>query len=149
MQDDYSVVMTYPISVRFREPRVAARLKAEAEATARSASALAEELIDEGLRMRRHRLIVFRSGPAGRRAGLIGGPDVWEVIEGAVGGDVAPSKRVQRAVDVFGLRPEQVEAALAYCAEFTDEIGAQIEANRAAAEEAAGLWQRQRELLAR
>jgi hypothetical protein len=132
--------MTHPVSVRFREPHVAARLKAEAEASARSASALA---------MRRHPLVVFRSGPAGRRAGLVGGPDVWEVVEGVVGGDVAPSKRVQRAVDVFGLRPEQVDAALAYYAEFTDEIDAQIEANHAAAEEAEELWQRQRELLAR
>lgn len=148
-QVDYSVVMMHPISVRFREPHVAARLKAEAVASARSASALAEELIDEGLRMRRHPLVVFRAGPAGRRAGLVGGPDVWEVVAGMVGGDVAPSKRVERAIDVFGLRPEQVEAALAYYAEFTDEIDSQIEANRTAAEEAEELWRRQRDLLAR
>jgi len=141
--------MTHPVSVRFREPRVAARLKAEAEASARSASALAEELIDEGLRMRRHPLVVFRSGPAGRRSGLVGGPDVWEVVEGVVGGDVAPSKRVQRAVDLFGLRREHVEAAFAYYAEFTDEIDTQIAANRAAAEDAERLWHRQRDLLAR
>ena len=67
---------------------------------------------------------------------------------GVIGGDVAPSKRVQRAVDLFGLRPEQVEAAHAY-AEFTDEIDAQIEANRAAADEAEELWRRQRDLLTR
>ena len=137
------------MSVRFREPRIAVRLKAEAEASARSASALAEELIDEGLRMRRHPLVVFRSGPAGRRAGLVGGPDVWEVVAGVVGGDVAPSKRVQRAVHVFGLRPRQIEAALAYYAEFTAEIDAQIDTNRAAAEEAEELWRRQRDLLER
>jgi hypothetical protein len=141
--------MTHPMSVRFRESRVAARLKAEAEASARSASALAEELIDEGLRMRRHPLVVFRAGPAGRRAGLVGGPDVWEVVAGVVGGDVAAAKRVQRAVDLFALRPEQVEAALGYYAEFTEEIDAQITANRAAADEAEELWRRQRDLLAR
>ncbi|MGQ0618288.1 MAG: hypothetical protein ACT4PW_15090 [Acidimicrobiia bacterium] len=141
--------MTHPMSVRFREARVSQRLKAEAEASARSASALAEELIDEGLRMRRHPFVVFRPGPSGRRASLVGGPDVWEVVAGVVGGDVAPSKRVQRAVDLFGLRPEQVEAVLAYYAEFTDEVDAQIEANRAAAEEAEELWRRQRDLLAR
>jgi hypothetical protein len=141
--------MTHPVSVRFREARVAARLKAEAEASARSASALAEELIDEGLRMRRHPLVVFRGGPAGRRAGLVGGPDVWELIAGLVGGDVAPSKRVKRAVELFGLRPEQVEAALAYYAEFTEEVDAQISTNSAAADEAEHLWRRQRELLTR
>lgn len=53
------------------------------------------------------------------------------------------------AIDLFGLRPEQVEAALAYYAEFTEEIDAQIEANRAAADKAEGLWRRQRDLLAR
>jgi hypothetical protein len=141
--------MTHPMSVRFRESRVAARLKAEAEASARSASALAEELIDEGLRMRRHPLVVFRAGPAGRRAGLVGGPDVWEVVAGVVGGDVAPALRVKRGVDLFALRPEQVEAALVYYAEFTEEIDAQITANRAAADEAEELWRRQRDLLAR
>lgn len=99
--------------------------------------------------MRRHPLTVFSPGPSGRRASLVGGPDVWEVVAGVIGGDVAPSKRVQRAVDLFGLRPEQVEAALAYYAEFTDEVDAQIEANRAAADEAEELWRRQRELLAR
>ena len=141
--------MSHPLSVRFREARVSERLKAEAEANARSASALAEELIDEGLRMRRHPLVVFRAGPSGRRASLVGGPDVWEVVAGVIGGDVAPSKRVRRAVDLFGLRPEQVEAALAYYAEFTEEIDARITANRAAADEAEELWRRQRDLLAR
>lgn len=141
--------MAHPMSVRFRQPRIAVQLKAEAEASARSASAVAEELIDEGLRMRRHPLIVFRSGPTGRRAGLVGGPDVWEVVAGVVGGDVASPKRVQRAVDVFGLRPRQVEAVLAYYAEFSSEIDAQIEANRAAAQEAEELWWRQRNLLER
>lgn len=148
-RDDYNVVMTHPVSLRFREPLVAARLKAEAEASARSASALAEELIDEGLRMRRHPLIVFRSSTAGRRAGLLGGPDVWEVVGGVVGGDVAPSKRVQRAVELFGLRTEQIEAALTYYAEFTDEIDSQIDANRTAADEAEELWRRKRDLLLR
>lgn len=141
--------MAHPVSVRFREEHVAARLKAEAQATARSASALAEELIDEGLRMRRHPMVLFRTGAAGRRAALVGGPDVWEVVAGVVGGDVLPSKRGQRAVDVFGLRSEQVEAALAYYAEFTDEIDAQIEENRVAADAAEELWRRRRDVLAR
>ncbi len=141
--------MNHPVSVRFREARVPQRLKAEAAASSRSVSALAEELIDEGLRMRRHPLVVFRSGPSGRRAGLVGGPDVWEVVAGVIEGDVPPSKRVRRAVDLFGLRPEQVEAALGYYTEFTEEIDAQIAANRAAADEAEELWRRQRDLLAR
>lgn len=99
--------------------------------------------------MRRHPLVVFRDGPSGRRARVVGGGDVWEVVSGVVGGDVPATKRVARAVEVFGLRREQVEAALAYYAEYTDEIDAQIEANKATAEEAEMLWLRQQDLLAR
>ncbi|MDQ3681206.1 MAG: CopG family transcriptional regulator [Actinomycetota bacterium] len=141
--------MVHPVSLRFRSHDVAERLKDEAAARDRSASALAEELIDEGLRIRRHPLITFRDGPTGRRAALVGGPDVWEVVAGLVGGDVSAGDRVQRAVEVFGLRREQVDAVLAYYAEFTDEIDDQAEANLVAADQAEALWRRQHDLLAR
>lgn len=145
---DYTVVMSHPVSVRFHDARVVERLRSEASAHGTSQSALAEELVDEGLRTRRHPLLGFRDGPTGRRVGLIGGLDVWELVGGLVGGDVAPERRVERAVELFGLRREQVEAGLAYYAEFTDEIDAQVEANRRTAEEAEALWHRQQELLA-
>jgi hypothetical protein len=141
--------MTHPVSVRFRDPRIIDDLKGEASARDRSASALAEELIDEGLRMRRHPLVMFRDGASGRRATLVAGPDVWEVIGGLIGGDVRPSERVERAVELFGLRPEQVDATLAYYADYTSEIDAEIEANQAAAEAAEAHWRRQQDLLAR
>lgn len=134
--------------MRFRRPDVEARLKHEAAALQVSSSSLAEELIDEGLRTRRHPLVLFRDGPTGRRAGLIGGPDVSETVAGIVGGDVPTGERLDRAVEVFGLRRELVEAALGYYAQFTDEINAEIEANRGAAEEAERLWKRQQDLLA-
>ncbi|MHB1518393.1 MAG: ribbon-helix-helix protein, CopG family [Acidimicrobiales bacterium] len=140
--------MSHPVSVRFRDPRVADHLKAEAVARSASTSSLAEELIDEGLRTRRHPLVSFRDGPAGRRAHVNGGPDVWEVVEGLVGGDVPSANRITRAVEVFGLRRELVHAALAYYAEFTEEIDAQVDANRRAAEEAEVQWRRQQALLA-
>ncbi|HET9059625.1 MAG TPA: hypothetical protein VFN61_06865 [Acidimicrobiales bacterium] len=111
---DYTVVTSHPISVRFHDPRVVERLRTEASARGTSQSAMAEELLDEGLRMRRHPLLIFRDGPTGRRVALVGGPDVWEVVDGLLGGDVTPDRRVERAVELFGLRREQVEAALAY-----------------------------------
>jgi hypothetical protein len=137
------------MSVRFRDQEVAERLRSEATALDRSASALAEELIDEGLRTRRHPLVSFRDGPTGRRAALMGGPDVWEVVAGLVGGDVPAGDREQRAVEILGLHPPQVDAVLAYYADFTDEIDARVDANLVAAEEAEALWQRQHDLLAR
>jgi hypothetical protein len=141
--------MVTPVSIRFRRAEVVERLKAEAEARQVSSSALAEELIEEGLRTRRHPLIVFRDGPSSRRAGLVGGPDVWEVIGGVVGGDVPTEARIERAVGLFGLSPRQVEATLAYYADFTDEIDDEIAANLAAADEAEEAWRRRQGLLAR
>lgn len=146
--NNYNVVMAHPISVRFRENDTLDRLKSEAATRDRSTSALAEELIDEGLRMRRHPLIVFRDGASGRRAGLASGPDVWEVIAGAIGGDVPASKRMDHIVDVLGVPTFQVEAALAYYSNHTDEIDAEIAGNVAAAEEVEAQWRRQRDLLA-
>src|SRR5690349_23522559 len=45
-----------------------------------SLSSAANRLVDEALRVTEHPGIVFRSGPTGRRAGLVAGPDVWEVV---------------------------------------------------------------------
>jgi hypothetical protein len=141
--------MVTPVSIRFRRPEVVERLKAEAGARHVSSSALAEELIEEGLRTRRHTLVVFRDGPTGRRAGLVGGPDIWEVIGGLVGGDVPAAARIERAVEVFGLTPRQIGAALDYYADFTAEIDGEIAANLAAADEAEATWSRRQGLLAR
>jgi hypothetical protein len=141
--------MVTPVSIRFRRPEVVEQLKAEAGVRHVSSSALAEELIEEGLRTRRHPLVVFRDGPSGRRAGLGGGPDVWEVIAGMVGGDVPTDARIERAVDVFGLTPRQVGTALDYYADFAAEIDAEIAANLAVADEVEAAWHRRQSLLAR
>ena len=133
--EDYKRVVTR-LSIRFRRPEVLERLKTEAGAQNMSSSRLAEELIDEGLRIRRHPLITFREGASGRRAGLVGGPDVWEVIGGLVGGSAPVDARIGRAVDIFGLNPAQIEAALDYYADFTDEIDDELAANFEAAENA-------------
>jgi hypothetical protein len=140
--------MVTPVSIRFRRPEVVERLKAEAGARHVSSSALAEELIEEGLRIRRHPLVVFRDGPSGRRAGMTGGPDVWEVIAGVIGGDVPTDERIERAIDVFGLTPSQVGAALDYYADFASEIDGEIATNLAVADEAEAAWRRRQSLLA-
>jgi hypothetical protein len=145
---DYTVVMVNPVSIRFRRAEVLEQLKAEAGARHVSSSALAEELIEEGLRTRRHPLVIFRDGPTGRRAALVGGPDIWEVIGGVIGGDVPTDVRIERAVEQLGLSTQQVSASLDYYASFTSEIDSEIEANRTAADEAEAAWRRRQDLLA-
>jgi hypothetical protein len=137
------------MSVRFGSPEVLEDLKAEAKVRHVSASALAEELIEEGLRTRRHPLIVFRDGPSGRRAGLVGGPDIWEIIGGLVDGDVPTESRVERAGELFGLTSRQVDAALDYYADYQSEIDDRIAVNVAVADEAEAAWRRRQGLLAR
>jgi hypothetical protein len=140
--------MVTPVSIRFRRAEVADRLKAEAGARNVSTSALAEELIEEGLRARRHPLIVFRDGSSGRRAGLIAGPDVWEVVGGLVGGDVPPENRIGHAAEHLGLSHQQIDAVLDYYADFTTEIDEEIADNIAVAAELEAAWQRRQGLLA-
>ena len=135
------------VSIRFRAGDVHARLKAVAARRRMSSSALAEQLIDEGLRMEAHPMIVFRDGPAGRRPVVAGGPDVAEVVGAIAGGDVPVDVRAGRAADLLGLSSRQVDAAMAYYAEFPDEIDAERRQNEAVAEREEALWRRRRQLL--
>ena len=67
----------------------------------RSGTTLLDQILD------RHPGIVFRDGPAGRRAAVVGGPDVWEII-GAV--HSAP-ERGDRRVEPVALVRVRVEGA--------------------------------------
>lgn len=106
------------------------RLERRAEAAGEPKSRLAERLIDEGLRMEEFPGIVFRSGPAGRRASLAGGPDVWEVVadvlQAARGGIEEP---VAHVVSYTGLAPEQIRLALDYHKAYPHEIDMFIRMN--------------------
>jgi hypothetical protein len=79
--------------------------------------------------------IVLREGPAGRRPGLSGGPDVWEVV--AVHRSFAD---VQRTADWLDQRAGAVEIALGYYERHRDEIDAWILENEEAAERGRDAW---------
>src|SRR5258705_4510767 len=64
------------------------------------------ELIYEGLRARRHPLVGFRDGASGRRAALVGGPDVWEIIGGRLGGDFFAGEAGAPGVEGVGGRAD-------------------------------------------
>lgn len=143
---DYDVVMAV-VSIRFSDEPLHRRLKAAARRHDVGVSTLAERLIDEGLRMEAHPLVVFRDGPSGRRPVLAGGPEVADVIGAIVGGDVAVADRRSRAADLLGIPEALVEAALAYYADYTDEIDERIAERARLADQAEASWRRQRELL--
>jgi hypothetical protein len=75
--------------------------------------------------------IVFRSGPAGRRAGLVNGADIWEVV------DVHRSfGEVQRTADWLDQPASAIETALRYYEAHRVEIDDWIRRNEEAAEAA-------------
>ncbi len=145
---DYDVAMPV-VSIRFSNEPVHRRLKQSAGRHHVAISMLAEQLIDEGLRMEAHPLVMFREGPSGRRPVLVGGPQVADVIGAVVGGDVPVNQRGSRAVELLGLTDAQFDAALAYYADFTDEIDAELATRADLADVAEASWRRQRELLGR
>ena len=89
-------------------------------------SRLAERYIDEGMRMDDHPGIVFRDGPAGRRAGLAAGPDVWEVISAVRATGLDGSDAITATVEWSGLTARQVRDALSYYREYPQEIDDRI-----------------------
>ena len=84
---------------------------------------------DEGTRRDEHPLITFRDGPTGRRAGLIGGPDVWEV---ALWMDdlAAEGERAETLLTESHLTPAQTDAVRHYRAGYPEEIAARIALHR-------------------
>ena len=98
-----------------------------AEASGKDFSAMAVDVLAEGVKMRRCPGIVFVDGPAGRRARILGtGLEVWEII--------ATYKSLDR--DLTHLREAyhwlaepQLRAALGYYAAYPDEIDRHIASN--------------------
>ena len=124
------------------------RLDAGARRRGEPKARTAERLIDEGLRMEDHPGIVFRDGPTGRRAGLAGGPDVWEVIETLHGTGLSGEQAVAATVEWGNLTSVQVHAAVEYYASYRGEIDERILLNRQEAERRRAAWERAQEALA-
>jgi hypothetical protein len=128
--------------------RTLATLRERSKRRGEPLSRLAQRYIEEGLRTDDHPGIVFRDGPAGRRAGLVGGPDVWEVIGALRSAPESGEARVAALAERLGLREEKVRAAIRYYSEYPEEIDAWIAANDAEAERIEEALARERELLA-
>lgn len=115
-------------------------------------SSMTNRFVDEALRAEEHPGIVFRPGPTGRRAGLVGGPDVWEVIDtlhtvreaepGLVDDALA-----QATAEAMGLSAHRVRVAVRYYAVHPAEVDERIAANREAAEQAEAAWRAEQDLL--
>jgi hypothetical protein len=110
-------------------------------------TALVTRLLEEGLKTSAHPGIVYRSGPTGRRAALVAGPDVWEVISAVRHARGRGDAKVRDAAKQLGLPGAHVRLAVGFAAAHPREIEERIALNDAAAERAGELAEQRARLL--
>jgi uncharacterized protein (DUF433 family) len=138
-----------PTSVQrsFRlSPRTLELLDSAAKATGVSRNALADRLLGEAARTETHPLIRFHAGSTGRRQPLVVGTRLYvhQVISTLRGSD----GDVEETASYLGIRPHQVRAALAYYADFTEEVDDDDATARQIEHDERARWERQRRVLA-
>lgn len=97
-------------------------------------------------------MIFFWDGPAGRRARLHGGPDVWEVVAAVryireAEADISAEEVVDLVHHNHGVEPHATSAALAYWAEFPSEVDEFIASAEETEDRMYAAWCKQQELL--
>jgi hypothetical protein len=123
------------VSVRL-DDRLAQKLKLSATAAGETVSDRLRRYAEEGARRDEHPMITFRDGPTGRRAGLITGPDVWEVAMWI--DDLTAVKDPAKTLAKDGIVTRaQIDAALRYRTAYPDEIQARIDLHRSTSAAAA------------
>ena len=87
---------------------------------------LAETMLEEGIRMRRHPGVVFADRGGGRDAVLAGRPrlSIWQIAQVARG-----SRSRAAAARALSIDLSELQRALAYAVEYADEIDAAIREN--------------------
>jgi hypothetical protein len=137
--------MVAPTNVRFPES-VDKGLADYARQAGAKKSTVVVGAVREWLRMQAHPGIVFVATVSGdRRAALSAGPQVWTVAEAWLQHD--KDERTSAVVaEALGLTAADVEHALAYWADFQDEIDELISRHRASQDEALAAWERRRAL---
>ena len=124
----YVECMSVNVSVRL-DDSLAERLRLRARAAGESLSDRLRRYAEEGSRRDEHPLITFRDGPAGRRAAVVGGPDVWEIVMWLE--DLAEEEDPARVLAAEqGIARPLIDAAVRYREAYPDEIGVRIALHR-------------------
>lgn len=132
------------VSFRFDRATVA-ELRRRARREREAQTELAERYLKEGMRQDAHPLIHFRERPGGRRPMLVGSRlDVADVITTIR----QNNNSTEEAAAYLEMPIERVEAAVAYYADYKDEVDEEIADREAIAQEERERWQRQQEALA-
>ncbi len=117
-RDEMTHLETRPRSFRISIP-VLGRLEKQAQLKDVSANTLAQQFIDEGLRMSAHPQIFFRGGAIGRRPVLVATRlDIWQVIETFR----ENNDSVEKTAEYLSIPQNRVKAAIRYYEEYPEEI---------------------------
>ena len=129
----------------FRLPEdLLASLEERARDRGESANALAERLLEEGLRRDTHPLIDFWDSAAGRRAMVLGTRlEVGQVIDTWLLSD----KSVTETAAYFEIPQAKIQAAVSYYAEFQEEIDEWRERKQEFADREYEAWLKEQALL--
>jgi hypothetical protein len=137
--------MVAPTNVRFPDA-VDKGLADYARQAGAKKSTVVVGAVREWLRMQAHPGVVFVATVGGeRRAALSVGPQVWTVAEAWLQHD-KDERTAAVVADALGLTAVDVENALAYWADYQDEIDDLISRQRASQDEALAAWERRRAL---
>lgn len=142
MDDRRSVQRSLRLSRRTLE-----LLDSSAHTAGVSRNALADRLLGEAVRVERHPLIRFHAGSAGRRQPLLVGTRLY--VHQVISTLRDSQGNVDEAAHYLGVRPQLVNAALAYYADFTDEVDDDASVARSIEAEERARWERQRRALGR
>lgn len=138
--------MARPTSFRLQEALLE-RLNEEAGAAGMSVTSLVSALLDEGLKTRRFPGIVYRNGPTGRRAALVGGPDVWELVRAIKNAPGDGERRIRHVAGQLGLPVQRLQLAVDFYMRFPEEIDERIDADQRAAARLRELAERRNQLM--
>lgn len=125
----YGANMSVNVSVRL-DDGLAERLRMRARAAGETLSDRLRRYAEEGARHDEHPLITFRDGPTGRRAGLLGGADVWEVAMWMEDLAATEADPVGALVEEGVVTRPEVDAVLRYRSAYPDEVSARIDLHR-------------------
>lgn len=123
--------MATPTSIRFDEPVTNRLASYVARHPGSTRSAVAARYVDEGLRMDEHPGILFRDGAVGRRATVVGGPDVWEVVRAVKAARTAEPTLAEGALltmleENTGVPISMITTALGYWSVYPEDVEAMV-----------------------
>ena len=127
-------------------PTTSALLDRMTETANESRNALADRLLGEAMRTEMHPLVRFRTGSAGRREPILVGTRllVRQVVSQLRDAEGA----VDETAEYLGIPPRAARAALAYYADFADEVDADAAWAARVEADALSRWERQQTALA-